>query len=127
MRKSISFSAGFMGVEANQAIKEGKKHQAFDWDKAAEIIKNKYAEHKDLVVEAGLEGDFDITSDVIFENGKPTIGYTYLSSNWATPSMILSYDGEEESIDCYTEQNERFHSHTTWDDGSLKILGIQIK
>ncbi len=99
--------------------------RSFDYDKAAEIIKEKLKEHPDLVAEAGLQGDWDYTGGVIFEDRLPqTDNYTYLQSNWATPTLILSWDGEEqEEIECWAYSNDsRFNSGSKWDEESLKIL-----
>lgn len=124
----LSFVDGFLGIQAKQAKREGKQQRAFDWDKAAEIIREKFLLHPDLIAEAGLQGDWGYTGGEIFENGRPTnSSYTFLCSNWATPTLILSYDGmEQESIDCYVDENERMGSDTKWDEKSLKILGISL-
>jgi hypothetical protein len=103
-------------------------HKTFDWDKAAQIIKDRFLQHKDLKAEAGLQKDWGCTGGEIFEDGKPTNGsYTYLCSNWAIPTLILSWDGiEQEELECYSLQSEsRFNEHSKWDETSLKILGIQ--
>lgn len=129
MKKSnLSFKQGFMGIEAIQAGKSGAKQKAFDWDKAAQIIKDNLKLHPDLKAEAGLQGDWAYTGGVIFENGKPTNEcYTYLSSNWATPTLILSWDGQDQmEEECCTEESERFNAGTKWDKESLAILGIEI-
>lgn len=126
---NLSFADGFnpngQGV-INKKL--GKPLMAFDWDKAAEIIKEKLKLHHDLKAEAGLQGDWDYTGGVIFENGKPTNDeYTYLQSNWAKPTLILEWDGEEqEDIVCEIEGNNRFGSGTKWDNKSLSILGIDL-
>lgn len=101
--------------------------KAFDWDKAAEIIKDRLKTHPDLIAEAGLRGDWKYTGGEIFRDGKPTNeDYTYLSSNWAIPTLILSWDGyEQEEIDC-SIIDSRFGSGSKWDNKSLKILGISI-
>jgi hypothetical protein len=117
-----------MGILAKLAKEKGNTQMAFDWDKAAEIIKEKLKLHPDLKAEAGLQGDWAYTGGTIFENGKPTNDeYTFLSSNWAKPTLILEWDGEEqEEIECLTDDNERFNSDTKWDDKSLAILGIGL-
>ena len=125
---NLSFAEGFFGTQGQTAREQGKSMMTFDWDKAAEIIKNRFNEHKDLVAEAGLEGDWNYTGGEIFNDGKPTNeDYTYLSSNWATPTLILSWDGiEQEEVECFTDENERFKSKSKWDDEALKILGIEL-
>lgn len=128
MKKSeLSFADGFLGVEANKAAKQGKPHMAFDWSKAAQIIKDAFSKHPDLTAEAGLQGDWDYTGGIIFEDGKPTNEhYTYLKSNWATPTLLLSWDGEEqEEIECFS--TEKYTADSKWDIESLSILGIQLE
>lgn len=129
MKKSkLSFAEGFLGINAAEAASKGNTQKAFDWDKAAQIIREKLKTHPDLKAEAGLQEDWDYTGGIIFEDGKPTNrNYTYLSSNWAKPTLILEWDGEEqEEIECSCEQNERFNSDTKWDKVSLAILEINL-
>jgi hypothetical protein len=129
MKKSeMSFADGFLGIRAQQARQMGSLQMAFDWDKAAQIIKENLIAHPDLIAEAGLQGDWAYTGGTIFKNGKPTNErYTYLCSNWSTPTLILSWDGEEQiELDCSVEQNERFSSESKWDETSLEILGIPL-
>lgn len=110
---------------------EANRHRtvkAFNWDEAAKIIKEVFANHPDLVAEAGLRGDWAYTGGVIFEDGKPTNEhYTYLASTWATPSLVLIYDGhEQEDIPLLCTKDDRFDSDTKWDETSLAILGIEL-
>lgn len=130
-RSELSFADGFNPNGQGQINRKlGKSQMAFDWDKAAEIIKEKLKEHSDLYAEAGLQGDWNYTGGEIFYDGKPTNSvYTYLSSNWATPTLILSWDGkEQEEIACYTtEEGNRFTSDSKWDEKSLDILGIKLE
>lgn len=124
-RSELSFMEGFTSGRGNN----NNPQKAFDWDKAANIIKDKLKEHPDLEAEAGLQGDWDYTGGVIFENSKPTNEHhTYLSSNWAIPTLILIWDGvEQEEIECYVIKSEsRFDAHSEWDDTSLSILGIDL-
>jgi hypothetical protein len=126
---NLTFSEGFMGMNAKIAGRQGRPQRAFDWDKASSIIKEKFKEHPTLVAEAGLEGDWNFTGGVIFEKGKPTNdSYTYLSSNWATPTLILTDEnGLEEEIECFAnEADTRFGANTKWDETSLEILGIKL-
>jgi len=125
---NLTFAEGFLGTQAAVAKKQGKLMMAFDWDKAAEIIKNRFNEHSDLVAEAGLQGDWNYTGGEIFNDKKPTNeNYTYLTSNWATPTLILFWNGEEqEEVECFTTNKSRFNSDSKWDDESLKILGLEL-
>jgi hypothetical protein len=122
-----SFIGGMFASEGQKAKEAGNLQMAFDWDKAAEIIKSRINDHPDLTAEAGLQGDWDYTGGCIFAAGYPTNDdYTYLSSNWAEPTLILSWDGEEqEEIPCFSTKS-RFTSDSKWDDESLQILGIPL-
>lgn len=129
MKKSnLSFAEGFLGLNAKEANKQGSTQKAFDWHRAAEIIKEKFKLHPDLIAEAGLQNDWAHTGGIIFEGGKPTIDYyTYLSSNWAKPTLILQWDGQEqEEIECFTDESDKFNSATQWDEESIAILGISL-
>ena len=124
---NLTFSEGFLGIQASAAEAKGAIYMAFDWDKAAKIIKEKFETHKDLVAEAGLEGDWNYTGGEIFKDGKPTNdNYTYLQSNWAIPTLILTYNEKSEEIECWIEANDRFNSDTKWDEISLNILKISL-
>ena len=124
---NLTFAEGFLGTKAQEAKEKGNIFMAFDWDKAAKLIKDKFETNKDLVAEAGLEGDWNYTGGEIFEDGKPTNeNYTYLQSNWAAPTLILNYGDKSEEIECWVEANERFGSDSKWDEISLEILGIQL-
>lgn len=124
-KSELTFGEGFTTTRGQNS----NPFKAFDWDKAAEIIRESFKLHPDLVAEAGLQADWDYTAGIIFENSKPNNDiYTYLQSNWATPTLILSYNGEEqEEIPCYIEGlDTRFDSGSKWDEESLKILGIEL-
>jgi hypothetical protein len=125
-QSKYSFSDGFLGMPSEP---RAEVQRAFDWDKAAELIKDRLSKHPDLFAEAGLQGDWDYTGGEIFANGKPTNdSYTYLSSNWAAPTLILSWDGDEqEELECWSPVSERFSEKSKWDEGSLSILGIPLK
>ena len=120
---NLTFEDGFLGTQAADARAKGNEMMVFDWDKAASIIKDRLKAHPDLIAEAGLEGDWDYTGGQIFAEGKPDLEpYTYLSSNWATPTLIISWDGGEEEIECYTTEESRFAEDSKWDETSLSIL-----
>lgn len=104
-----------------QAAK-GREHKVFDWDKAAQIIR----ERKPTTASAGLSGDWEWTGGPIYANGKPVPAnetYTYLSSNWATPE--LDVDGDV--IACYRMESETpgWGSGTYWPESSLAILNAE--
>lgn len=102
--------------EANR----GKELMVFDWDKAANLIKEK----KPIEASAGLSGDWDWTGGTIFKNGKNVLdSYTYLASTWATPELDL--DGE--IFECFKMESETdgWDSGTKWPESSLKILGLK--
>lgn len=122
------FDAIFSGAY-EAAKRKGNKQMYFDWDKAAEIIKAKLKDYPDLIAEAGLQGDWDYTGGEIFSKGKPrNDDYTYLSSNWAAPTLILTYGNhEQEEIECFTtDESLRFDEKSKWDEQSLSILGINL-
>ena len=90
----------------------------FDWDKAAELIRDS----KCTEAAAGLEGDWEWTGGMIYSGGKPVKDtYTYLSSTWATPQIRI--DGYE--IDCYRMEHEApgWNAYTKWPKSALRILG----
>lgn len=128
MRESkLTFGEGFLGIDAQKARKKGNIQKAFDWDKAATLIKERLVKHPQLEAEAGLEGDWACTGGYIFTDGKPNNdSYTYLSSNWATPTLIITSNSDSESFECYVEENDRMHSDTKWDKTSLEILGVSL-
>ena len=122
-RSELTFIEGFTTTRS----RNNNPQKAFDWDKAANIIKEEFLNHNDLIAEAGLQRDWAHTGGVIFEGGKPTNdSYTHLSSNWAIPTLILSWDNQEQrEIECFVIGG-RFHSDSKWDEESLKILGIDL-
>lgn len=124
----LSFMEGFISNRGKEAKVKGNKQMYFDWDKAATIIKNHFEKHKDLTAEAGLQGDWDYTGGGIFREGKPTNeNYTFLKSNWAIPTLLLSWDDkDQEEIECYTVEETRFESDSKWDETSLNLLGISL-
>lgn len=124
MKDSLKISKyGFISGMNNNEKEVGWR--AFDWDKAAQLIKDAFKLHPDVKAEAGLQKDWEYTGGVIFQDGEPvTDSYTYLASAWAQPTLILSWDGEEQQeIDCSTtDRKSRFNSGTCWDEESKAIL-----
>ena len=99
----------------------GREVMVFDWEKAAELIK----ETKPQIATAGLRGDWEYTGGTIWKNGKPVFdSYTYLASTWAVPELHL--DGK--IIPCYRMQSEvpEWHSDTKWPESVLEIVGAIV-
>lgn len=104
---------------AQAASKRGDKVRVFDWIAAANIIKHQKPQH----VYAGLAGDWENTSDVIWtaENGIPTSrGDTYLSSVWAAPEICI--DGEFEECWIYEDESPGWEAQTFWPDEARHII-----
>jgi len=100
---------------------QGKPRMVFDWDKAAELIR----ERKPQRASAGLSGDWEYTGDTIFADGKPvTDSYTYLASTWAPPEIDI--DGA--IIECWLLESELgkgvngWDENTKWPESALAIL-----
>jgi len=96
----------------------GNKMKAFDWDKAAEIIKERQPEEAG----AGLATDYEWTHGSIYKNGviiPEDETYVYLSSVWATPMLTLNHF--EEELPCWKWENED-KSFGYWPESARKIL-----
>lgn len=98
-----------------------KPMMVFDWNKAAQLIKDA----KPQVVSAGLAGDWEYTGGMIFENGEVDLdSYTFLASTWATPEIEI--DGELQ--DCFIMQGDvpdewgDDYSSIKWPQSALDIL-----
>ena len=110
-----TMSAFAMG-EANR----GKELMVFDWERAAQIIR----ERGSMSASAGLSGDWEFTGGEILRDGKPMSRkdtYTYLASTWAIPELEIDC----EIIECYRMQSKTpgWDSDTFWPEEALKILG----
>ena len=106
-----------------EAIKSGARAKVFDWDKAAMLIFSRLNDIK--FVHAGLMDDMEYTSGLIFKDGKIiTDHYTYLSSNWATPCIVIWYKGNtDETIECWRYEDETdWDEHTKWPQSAIDIL-----
>lgn len=107
-----TFAAFLMG-ESNR----GREPMVFDWDKAAQLIRESGTSY----AAAGLRDDWEYTGDTIFADGKPYMDSdAYLSSTWAAPEIEINGD----VIECYRMESEtpRWDSDTKWPDSALKIL-----
>lgn len=100
-----------------------RRQRVFDWNKAAGIIKDKPT----ATYSAGLSEDFEYTCGKIFERGKPVLNdYTYLSSNWAIPTLVVEEsDGKYDEIDCWLwEEDCKWNEDTKWPESALAILTV---
>lgn len=99
----------------------GNESKVFDWDKAAEIIRDK----KPMWAIAGLKEDMDWTSGAIYQDGEPiTDDYTFLASTWATPILEIKIGDEVEDIPCFRMEHEvpEWRSSTKWPHSAMEIL-----
>lgn len=89
----------------------------FDWDKAAQIIKEK----KPKKADAGLIEDWFWTGGTIYEDGSPVMDMPpYLASDWATPVLDLG----DITIKCFREIEDSpgWDANTLWPSSAIEIL-----
>ena len=104
MNTMAAFAMGF----ANR----GNEPMVFDWDKAAELIKEKGIRNAG----AGLRGDYGNTAGDILSDGEPVMDdYTFLASTWATPMLLIYGDDGwySEEILCYVMKSMTAWKHDT--------------
>jgi len=104
---------------ARGEVNRGKPLMVFDWDRAAQIIRDRQAHD----ASAGLSGDWEWTGGPILADGKPVPReetYVYLASTWATPELDIG----GEIIDCWKHTDE-WDAHTFWPPSALAILGVE--
>jgi hypothetical protein len=85
----------FLAFAMGQANR-GRELMIFDWEKAAELIKERGATN----ASAGLSGDWGYAGGSVLRDGKPVPkeeSSVYFASTWATHELKI--DGE--IIDCY--------------------------
>lgn len=104
------------------AISEGTRPRVFDWNKAAEMIRDQ----NPMDAEAGLGEDWEWTGGCIFSDGHiVTDDYTYLQSNWAEPQIILNGG---DPIPCWVYADTvSWDAHTKWPDSALNILPEEMR
>ena len=96
-----------------------KEPMVFDWDRAAELIRERQPE----VARAGLKEDWEWTGGTIYQAGEPVAAedtYTYLASPWAEPELDM--DGDVVSCWRYASEVPEWNPHTFWPESSLAIL-----
>ena len=111
-----------MQAFAKGELNRGKPLKVFDWDKAAQLIKEKQPK----AAAAGLSGDWDYTGGIIYSDGSIIEDeYTYLASTWATPELEI----DDEIIDCWKYQDEtpNWDSETKWPESARKVLETNNK
>tara|TARA_R110000744_G_scaffold113959_6_gene213218 strand:+ start:1045 stop:1386 length:342 start_codon:yes stop_codon:yes gene_type:complete len=98
------------------ALNRGKEMMVFDWDKAAQMIK----ETQPSSVRAGLDGDMAYSGGLIFEDGKILDDrYLYLASTWAVPILVMG----NHKVECYVmESTTEWDEFTKWPDSARKIM-----
>lgn len=98
-------------------VNRHKELMVFDWDKAAQLIK----QYKPEIAMAGLREDWEYTGGTIYEHGEVVKDdYTYLASTWAVPEIDI--DGC--TFPCYKMQSEvpKWGSDTKWPKSAIEIL-----
>lgn len=109
-------SYSFFSPEMFARAQDKNPVKVFDWDKAAELIK----EYKPRRASAGLSEDWDYTGGEIYSDGKVNEeAYTYLASVWAVPELDM--DGTVTPCFVLKEDTE-WTSDTKWPDSAKAIL-----
>ena len=109
METSLAFAMGYLN--------RNNPTMVFDWDKAAELIR----EYNSSYAAAGLQGDWEYTGGCIWNEGKPVFDdYTFLASTWATPELMM----DNQLIPCYRMENEvpGWDAETKWPKSALEIV-----
>lgn len=112
-----------MDAYARGLASRGRESKVFDWEKAAQIIK----ERQPNEASAGLSGDWEWTGGTIWREGRPVPAddtYVYLASTWATPELDI--DGE--LIACYRMESQTpgWDSGTYWPAEALAIVAAPL-
>lgn len=105
-----------MVERAKTAKEDGAKARVFDWNKAAEIIRDRKVKN----ASAGLREDFGATSGCIYKDGKIVRNPgTYLASLWATPVLLI----DDEEIECWAYMEDtHWDAHTVWPSSAVRVL-----
>lgn len=90
--------------------------RVFDWNKAAQILKERNPE----VAEAGLSDDLEWTSGIIWYNHEPIMDdYTFLASCWAVPVLII----DDVEIECWVYMDDViWNADTKWPDSAIEVI-----
>lgn len=109
-------------MDTLSAFAMGEAHRndplmVFDWNKAAEIIRD--TQPKEAF--AGLDSDFEYTAGYIWRDGKPVKDdYTYLASVWAEPLLVA--DNVVYKCWKFFDDTPGWGSATKWPDSALEII-----
>ena len=123
-KEYTDFVDGMVTGAAKSDAADPASAKVFDWDKAAEIIRDR----KPRVAVAGLAQDWNNTSGNIVEGGEileDSWWKPYLASAWATPALELD---NGELIPCYIligDNEQEWGSGTYWPDSAREILEEQ--
>ncbi len=104
-----------LAYERNMVTPDGHG-KVFDWVKAAQILKDKNPDE----AYAGLLEDMEWTAGIIWSEHRPyKKAYTYLSSRWATPVLVI----DEDYIECWEPSDgSKWDSGTKWPDEALALI-----
>lgn len=122
MVQNMSTIDAFAMGEAHSNV---ENMRVFDWERCAKFIK----ENKEHIssIAAGLTEDWGYTGGLIYHDGDIVLEentYVWLSSTWATPTMVIQYkDGTEEEMSCYIMENKiSYDVKAYWPEVALTIL-----
>ena len=98
--ESMSFLEGFLGPKGDVGFE-----MHFDYDKAKKIARH-FKKEDIKEIEAGLDGDFEINSQVIYENNKWTDEIEFFDySVWANPIILIKFKNKPtEAFECWKKQ-----------------------
>ena len=100
-------------------IADGSWH-VIDWKKATEII----LKHKPKKAAVGMPEGWEITEDVIFENGKPLNPRTIMMTSWGTFALRLN-DSDVYHLCFKKVKNPRNSCYRAWPKRLAERLGSE--
>lgn len=103
--RSMSFLAGFLGPRGDVGFM-----MKADFEKAKEIVNELLSVGRKVEsAEMGLDGDWNINSETIFEDGSFIQSYeTYDHSQWAPTILIVNFcDGPNEMYPVWKRQEKQ--------------------
>jgi hypothetical protein len=99
-----SFAAGLLGPKGDVGFQ-----MVADQEKAHQIIKTLIEEGRKVdYAEMGLDGDWEVNSCAVYEDGKYKDYDSYGSSQWAPPILIIHFkDGASEMYPVWTRVDRK--------------------